>query len=73
MEDSAVRARSADTPAPIVAGLPMPHFNRITVEPISGACGCEISGVDLRQPLDGETAAEIKRAFEQFLVIVFRD
>jgi alpha-ketoglutarate-dependent taurine dioxygenase len=73
MEDSAVRATLADIPAPIVAGLPMSHFNRIMVEPISGACGCEISGVDLRQPLDDETAAEIKRAFEQFLVIVFRD
>jgi alpha-ketoglutarate-dependent taurine dioxygenase len=58
---------------PIVAGLPMPEFLRIGVEPISGACGCEISGVDLRQPLDEETVAEIRKAFEQFLVIVFRD
>lgn len=58
---------------PIVAGLPMPAFRRITVEPISGACGCEIGGVDLRQPLDEETLAEIMLAFEQFLVIVFRD
>src|SRR5687768_13475106 len=58
---------------PIVAGLPMPEFRRIGVEPISGACGCEISGVDLRQPLDAETVAEIGKAFEQFLVIVFRD
>ncbi len=58
---------------PIVAGLPMPEFKRITVEPISGACGCEIGGVDLREPLDDETLAEIMLAFEQFLVIVFRD
>jgi taurine dioxygenase len=58
---------------PIVAGLPMPEFSRIEVDPISGACGCEISGVDLRQPLDDETVAEIRKAFEQFLVIVFRD
>ena len=58
---------------PIVAGLPMPEFKRITVEPITGACGCEISGVDLREELDGETLAEIMKAFEQFLVIVFRD
>jgi taurine dioxygenase len=59
--------------APVVAGLPMPEFRRISVEPISGACGCEISGVDLRQPLDEETLAEVLKAFEHFLVIVFRD
>jgi len=57
----------------IVAGLPMPLFKRITVTPISGACGCEIGGVDLRQPLDEETLAEVMKAFEHFLVIVFRD
>lgn len=59
--------------APIVAGLPMPTFKRIGVEPISGACGCEISGLDLRRPLDEETLAEVMKAFDQFLVIVFRD
>ncbi len=64
---------AATLPPPIVAGLPMPEFKRITVEPISGACGCEIGGVDLRQPLDEETVGEIMKAFEQFLVIVFRD
>ena len=57
----------------LVAGLPMPVFKRITVEPISGACGCEIGGVDLRETLDDETVAEIMKAFEHFLVIVFRD
>jgi taurine dioxygenase len=56
-----------------VAGLPMPEFRRIGVEPISGACGCEITGVDLRKPLDTETLAEVMKAFEHFLVIVFRD
>lgn len=56
-----------------VAGLPMPRFERIGVEPLTGACGCEISGVDLSKPLDGETLAEIMLAFEHFLVIVFRD
>ncbi len=66
-------ARPVETGTPIVAGLPMPEFRRISVEPITGACGCEISGVDLRQPLDAETLAEIMLAFEQFLVIVFRD
>jgi len=57
----------------LVAGLPMPHFRRIQVAPISGACGCEISGVDLREPLDAETLAEMMKAFEHFLVIVLRN
>ena len=63
----------ADGEGTLVAGLPMPVFERITVEPISGACGCEIGGVDLRETLDDETVAEIMKAFEHFLVIVFRD
>jgi taurine dioxygenase len=65
----------ADAPhtGTVVAGLPMPVFERIRVEPISGACGCEISGVDLTRPLDGGTLAEVQLAFEHFLVIVFRD
>jgi alpha-ketoglutarate-dependent taurine dioxygenase len=73
MGHSSVLAKRAQAGVPIVAGLPMPEFRRIAVEPISGACGCEISGVDLRRPLDEETVAEIMRAFEHFLVIVFRD
>ena len=57
----------------VVAGLPMPEFRRIGVEPISGACGCEISGADLSRPVDSGTLEEIMLAFEHFLVIVFRD
>lgn len=59
--------------ATIVAGRPMPEFRRIGVEPLTGACGCEIKGVDLTKPLDAETLAEIMLAFEHFLVIMFRD
>jgi alpha-ketoglutarate-dependent taurine dioxygenase len=59
--------------ATLVAGRPMPLFTRIEVEPISGACGCEIRGVDLSRPLDAQTLAELMLAFEHFLVIVFRD
>src|SRR5829696_7187863 len=57
----------------LVAGLPMPRFERIGVTPISGACGCEITGVDLREPLDEATLNEVRLAFEHFLIIVFRD
>ncbi|HKE42943.1 MAG TPA: TauD/TfdA family dioxygenase [Steroidobacteraceae bacterium] len=58
--------------ATVVAGRPMPAFQRIGVEPLTGACGCEISGVDLTRPLDPATRAEIMLAFEHFLVIMFR-
>ena len=57
----------------VVAGLPMPHFEHIAVAPISGACGCIIEGVDLTQPLPPALLGEVMRAFEHFLVIVFRD
>lgn len=70
MKSARAAASGAGT---VVAGLPMPEFRRIEVEPITGACGCEIRGVDLRRPLDPETLAEVMKAFEHFLVIVFRD
>lgn len=73
MGDMTELSREQAVGVPIVAGLPMPEWRHITVEPISGACGCEISGVDLREPLRPEVLAEIMLAFEQFLVIVFRD
>lgn len=57
----------------VVAGRPLPEFRRIGVEPLTGAAGCEISGVDLRSPLDTQTLDEIKLALEHFLVIMFRD
>ena len=51
----------------------MPRFRHIAVEPLSGACGCEIQGVDLTKPLDAPILDEVRQAFEHFLVIVFRD
>jgi len=63
----------AEAGGTIVAGLPLPEFRHIGVEPITGAAGCEISGVDLRQELSPEVWEEIERAFEHFLVILFRD
>lgn len=70
---SVTSLQAATLPSPTVAGLPMPKFKRIGVEPISGACGCEITGVDLREPLDQETLGEIMKAFEHFTVIVLRN
>jgi alpha-ketoglutarate-dependent taurine dioxygenase len=66
------QAGALSVDSPIVAGLPMPAFRRIAVEPISGACGCEIAGVDLREPLEPDVLQEIMAAFEHFLIIVFR-
>ncbi len=46
---------------------------RIIVEPTAGALGAELSGVDLRKPLDEQTVAEIRDALFEHLVIFFRD
>jgi len=44
----------------------------ITVTPLSPACGAEISGVDLRAPLDPTTVREIEDAFHEHVVVVIR-
>ena len=46
---------------------------RLTVEPIAGALGAEISGVDLGAELDDATIADIRRALLAHCVIFFRD
>ncbi len=68
----AIAARAEAPIGTIVAGRPMPEFRRIRVTPMTGACGAEIEGVDLRQPIDEATLSEIMLAFEHFLVIVFK-
>jgi taurine dioxygenase len=45
----------------------------VTVQPIAGALGAEIDGVDLAQPVPAATLAEIKRALWEYLVVFFRD
>jgi taurine dioxygenase len=50
----------------------MPSFQHIEVEPLTGACGCEIKGVDASRPLDPATLGELMLAFEHFLVILLR-
>ena len=64
--------KHADPEGVVVAGLPMPQFRRIGVEPLTGACGCEITGVDISRPLEPEVLAEVMLAFQHFLVIMFR-
>ena len=48
-------------------------YKYIEVNPISGALGAEISGVDLSQSLGDEIFGEIRRAFLESQVIFFRD
>ena len=47
--------------------------NRVVANPIAGALGAEIEGVDLSQPLDDATFAAIRQALLDHLVIFFHD
>lgn len=47
--------------------------NTLQIRKIGAACGAEIEGVDLSQPLDDATFAAIEAAFVEHEVIVFRD
>ncbi|HUN75467.1 MAG TPA: TauD/TfdA family dioxygenase [Steroidobacteraceae bacterium] len=72
-EQTTAPRSSAPATGTVVAGRPMPRFHRIEVQPLTGACGCEIHGVDTSRALDPETLAEVMLAFEHFLVVMFRD
>ncbi len=52
---------------------PSHGYDRLTVEPLAGALGAEVFGLDFSKPMDAQTIAEIKRAFNEHLVIFFRD
>ena len=45
----------------------------IDISPTSGHIGAEISGVDLRGPLDAATVAELRSALLTYKVIFFRN
>jgi taurine dioxygenase len=48
-------------------------YEQIQVEPLAGALGAEISGLDLRKPLDANAVDEIRRAWLAHQVLFFRD
>ncbi len=48
-------------------------YKHIKVEPIAGALGAEISGLDFSAELDPAVMAEVKQAHLEYLVIFFRD
>ena len=56
-----------DTPS----ARPATPYQRIEVRPLTGVIGAEIHGVDLSQPLDDATFAEIRQAFDEYLVVYF--
>src|SRR5688572_27519249 len=43
------------------------------ITPLSKALGAEITGLDLRQPLDDATVKAIRGAFDQHIFVVFRE
>jgi taurine dioxygenase len=45
----------------------------LSIKPLSKALGAEITGIDLRNPLDDATVTAIRDAFDQNVVAVFRD
>src|SRR5712691_2242453 len=45
----------------------------ISIDPLAGAIGAEIDGVDLARELDADTIAAIRHAWLDHLVIFFRD
>ena len=50
-----------------------PSYRHIELGPMSGCLGVEISGVDLSVPLAGEVVAEIRKAFTEHHLVVFRN
>ncbi len=47
-------------------------YERIAVRRIAGACGAEVSGVDLTKPLDEATVGEIRQAIVEHGCLFFR-
>lgn len=48
-------------------------YDTIDVAPLTPVIGAEITGVDLSKPLEAAQLAEIRAAFAEHLVLVFRD
>ncbi len=48
-------------------------YQHITVKPYAGACGAEVYGVDISQPVPIEVIEETKQAYLDHLVIFLRD
>jgi len=51
----------------------MRNYRHIEVQPLAGALGAEIVGVDMARELDEEVVGEVRQAFLDHLVIFLRD
>src|SRR4051794_22135451 len=47
-------------------------MSTLTIEPVAGHIGAQISGVDLSGPLDDDTVARIRTALLAYKVVFFR-
>ncbi|MEA2990559.1 MAG: taurine dioxygenase [Alphaproteobacteria bacterium] len=47
--------------------------NTVTIRPLSKALGAEVTGLDLRTPLDGASVQAIRDAFDRNVVLCIRD
>jgi taurine dioxygenase len=56
-----------------IAGQSRAPYNSITVDRLTPIIGAEVGGVDLSKPLNDEQLAEVRRAFLENHVLVFRD
>ena len=48
-------------------------YNTIKVNPLGGALGAEISGIDLNEAISDEQLTEVRQVFGQYAVIFFRN
>ena len=48
-------------------------YNTIEVNPLGGALGAEISGIDLNEAISDEQLTEVRKVFGQYAVIFFRN
>jgi len=55
------------------AGSGLLRSNSIRIDPIAGALGAEVDGVDLSRPLPTDAVALLRRALLDHLVLFFRD
>jgi taurine dioxygenase len=69
-KDQVAAIELAHAPAPVSRDAPAPPFR---IEPVSGAIGAEIIGLDLSADLDAVTIAALRRALLDHCVIFFRD
>ncbi len=49
------------------------EYRTFRIDPVCGAGGAELSGIDASKPLPAETVAELRRALAEYCVIFLRD